>query len=393
MMTKLVKKLRVNDFWNIIGHESWYTHMAQQGLFLKKKGVFFTYFERRPSENIKYRIEVSKKPLDDAQIDFYEVAGWDYVTHYNYFHVFSSPAERGAPEIHTDPANQATTLKDLTYILSVNWMITLLAAIFSICMLWAIFFLDDVPVRQLVQGNAINQLLLFFLMLFLMLQTMQASLSIQKLKKKLQSGIPLQHDVPWKKKNAWQQHIGLIAYIILAVVMIVFSAMQIISTDYRTVSQGDSRFPAINLAAIEQHNLAPNGTNFAYEEESYLHTTWSPFTVKQYKIEEAGTATMQTNSGIIPSMVTELYDLQFEFLARPLASDLMKWYGRFDSRIPSNVADSRFDKLYVRENYPSIEIAAVKGKKVVYMHYVGGARLSTVVNEVENFIKNPFEKY
>lgn len=384
-MTKLVRKLRVNDYWNIIGHESWYTHMAERGLFLKKKGVFYTYFEQRPSEKMKYRIEVSKKALDDAQIDFYESAGWDYVTHYNYFHVFSSPNKRGAPEIHTDPANQATTLKDLTHILSVNWIMSLLGAIFSICVMWAIFFLDDVPVRQLVRGNAVNQLLPFFLMVFLTLQTMQASFSIYKLKKDLQSGIPLQHDVPWSK-NTWKQYIGLIAYVTLALVTIVFPLTQIFSTDYGITSQGDSRFPAVNLAAIEQHSLANNGTEFVYEDESYFNTAWSPFTAKQYKIEQAGATTIQSDSGIIPSLQTEFYDLRFEFLALPLASNLMKWYGRFDSHIPSNVADGRFDKLYTRQDYPTFEIAAVKGKKVVYVRYEGDARLSAVVNEVEKFL-------
>ena len=86
-MSKVVRRFRLNDYWDMAEHESWYTHMAQQGLFLKKKGAFFTYFEQRPSQKMKYRIEVSKKALEDAQIDFYESAGWEYVTHYNYFHV------------------------------------------------------------------------------------------------------------------------------------------------------------------------------------------------------------------------------------------------------------------------------------------------------------------
>ena len=389
-MSNVVRRFRLNDYWDMAEHESWYTHMAQQGLFLKKKGTFFTYFEQRPSQKMKYRIEVSKKALEDAQIDFYESAGWEYVTHYNYFHVFRSPAEINAPEIHTDPVEQANTLKDLNRMLMANWIVTIIAGMIYFGMAWAIFFLDGTPIRQLVQGATTSQLFLPIFMLLIMLQTAQAALSIRRLKKNLQSGIPLQHDIPWQKKsgrNAWH-----IFYLSIAIMGCVLSFSQLYVMDYGSLDEDDVRFPSVNLVAVEQDDQLTVGEDW-FRGKNYHNmysTGWNPFTKTQYTVDQTGVVPNRQwadESGVYePSIQTEFYELRFRFLAEPLASDLMKWYGRFDLRIPSNVADGRFDKLYTREDYPKIEVAAVKGKKVVYVRYFGDAKMSDVVEQVLEFL-------
>ncbi len=389
-MSKVVRRFRLNDYWDMAEHESWYTHMAQQGLFLKKKGAFFTYFEQRPSQKMKYRIEVSKKALEDAQIDFYESAGWEYVTHYNYFHVFRSPAEMNAPEIHTDPVEQANTLKDLNRMLMFNWIFSSICAILTTGMMWSIFFLDGAPVRQLVQGATTSQLFLPIFMLLIILQTAQAALSIRRLKKKLQSGIPLVHDLPWQKKSwrsAWH-----IFYLSLAIIGCVLSFSQLYVMDYGTLAEDDARFPSIDLAAVEQNEQLVRGEDWfnGTDYHNYYSTGWNPLTKTQYTVDQTGVVPdvqwADGSGGYEPSIKTEYYELRFEWLALPLASDLMKWYSFDERHIPLNVADGRFDKLYVREEYPKLEIAAVKDKKVVYIRYFGDARTNDVVAQVAAYL-------
>ena len=393
MMSKLVQKIRINDYWDIVEHESWYTHMALQGLFLKKKGVFFTYFEQQASQKMKYRIEVSKKALSDEQIDFYESAGWQYVTHYNYFHVFSSPAELNAPEIHTDPTEQANTLKDLNRMLMFNWILTIIAGMIYLGMAWAIFFLDGTPVRQLVQGSTTSQLFLPIFMFLIMLQTAQAALSIRRLKKNLQSGIPLQHDITWQKKS-WKQQAWHILYFSLAIIGCSLSFSQLYVMDYGTLAEEDARFPSINLAEIEQNEQLIRGNDWfkGKDYHNMYSTGWNPFTKTQYTVEQTGVVPNRQwadgSGDYEPSIETEFYEVRFEILTQPLANDLMKWYAFTEEQPYANVADARFDQLYTREDYPKVEVAAVKDKQVVYVRYFGEAKLTDVVEQVAHFLNN-----
>lgn len=391
-MTKLVRKLHLNDYWNLVEHESWYTHMAQQGLFLKKKGTFFTYFEERPQRQMKYRIEVSKKALDVAQLDFYEAAGWDYVTSYNYFHVFSSPKEMNAPEIHTDPTEQAQTLKKLNRLLMFNWIFTIFCAIFSTSMFWAIFFLDGTPVRQLVQGMTTSQLLLPLFMFFLMLQTAQAALPIRRLKKNLSSGIPLQHDIPWTKKK-FKQHAWVVLYVGVALLHLFFSSMQLYMVERGTLAVEQHELSVVPLAAIENNAALireehlGNGIDYG----NMYEKAWNPLAPTQYTVDESGIVPnrlWEDGSGdYSPSIMTEYYEVSFEFLARPLAKDIMRWYDYvLKQQSSSEVVDSRFDVLYIREDFPNIEIAVAKGKKVMYVRYHGNAKPSDVIEHMAKIL-------
>jgi hypothetical protein len=101
-------------YWRIGEHESWFADMAAEGLHLKKMGVQFVQFVKGEPKKMRYRIDVSiKKKITSEQIQLYEESGWDYVTSHQFFHVFSSPEERNALELHTDPAEQSYTLKEL----------------------------------------------------------------------------------------------------------------------------------------------------------------------------------------------------------------------------------------------------------------------------------------
>ena len=45
--------------------------------------------------------------------ELYMESGWEYVTGFGQFNVFSSPTELNAPELHTDSAEQSHTLNEL----------------------------------------------------------------------------------------------------------------------------------------------------------------------------------------------------------------------------------------------------------------------------------------
>lgn len=266
-MNNRVLKLRPDDYWNIVEHESWFTEMARKGLLLKKVGVLFTHFERGSQQEMKYRIEVSKKPLSEEQLDYYEASGWQYVTSYHYFHVFSSPANLGAPEIHTDPAEQAYTLQELNRQLKFNVIVTFFATLLNIGFSWAIFFLDGTPIFQLVQGSS-TQLLIVLSMLILAIHSLRAAISTRRLINNLQFGKPLQHDRPMKKSRFLRHMYGMIA-LIIGMLCCISAFFQIFFMESMTITKEDEA-SIISLASIEQ-NDALIGDEFSMDDLDYTN--------------------------------------------------------------------------------------------------------------------------
>lgn len=198
-MKNTVRKLRPSNYWRIGEHECWFTDMANKGYHLKKMGLHFAKFEKGETKKTKYRIDVStNKKISPEQLQLYAESGWDYVTSYQYFHVFSSPNERNALELHTDPAEQAYTLKKLDKKLGLNAWIGTIALVLMICMVAAIWFLDKTPTLILLEGFALQQTLLTIIIGYTVLTSLQAAISIRALRKNLLSGKPIDHDAPWK---------------------------------------------------------------------------------------------------------------------------------------------------------------------------------------------------
>lgn len=113
------------------------------------------------TKRIEYRIEVTdRKLISYEQIDLYEENEWKYVTSYQWFHVFSSPTEDNAPEIHTDPAEQAFTLQRLSKKLVFYLIWISLGVALILGMLLAMWFLDGTPVLRLVEGYVVQQSIL-----------------------------------------------------------------------------------------------------------------------------------------------------------------------------------------------------------------------------------------
>ncbi len=100
-------------------NESFYSEMAAKGWLLNKRGAYFSRFRKSRPEKRLYRVELANPDfLDDAhlpdeQIALYEGCGWQYVSGCGLVHVFTVPEGSGAPEIHTDPPTQASTLRAL----------------------------------------------------------------------------------------------------------------------------------------------------------------------------------------------------------------------------------------------------------------------------------------
>ncbi|MGD6903215.1 DUF2812 domain-containing protein [Bacillus infantis] len=390
-MGKIVRKLRPEDYWRIGEHESWFTDMAAEGLYLKKMGLRFAKFAKGEPKKMRYRIDVSfSKKISSEQIEMYSGSGWDYVTTYNYFHVFSSPAELHAPEIHTDPAEQSYTLKALDEkYTQTAWFVTIIILL-TIGMLATLWFLEGTPILLMVEGSVLTQTILTIIMGYSAYTSLQAAISIRALRKKLAEGKPIDHDAPWKKRFRRNTAISLL-FMLTAGSVAVMSFAKLFIMDTKTLPEGNLDLPIVRLADVEQN------PDMVREEPVYFDDNvdwgnrysrnWSPLAPVQYEADENGVVPGKMwNDGsgeYSPSIQTEVYKLTFPSLADNLISDLIKRYEYEENHdLYQEKTHPDLDQLIVYEENYLKKVFAFKGDTVIYVWYHGKADVDAVIEAV-----------
>ncbi|MBT2691753.1 DUF2812 domain-containing protein [Bacillus sp. ISL-55] len=390
-MTKSVYKLRPSDYWRIGEHESWFADMAAQGLYLKKMGIHFAKFEKGEPKNMRYRIDVSiNKKISAEQIEMYGQSGWDYVTSYGSFHVFSSPAELEAPELHTDPAEQSYTLRELNKQLVFNAFIVVIGLIFMVGLLASSWFLDGTPTLVILEGIMVQQTFLAIFIGYTAYTSLQAAFSIRDLRKRLAEGIPLDHHAPWKKKHRLHTSVAFLFTVMVGLSAII-PFMQLMRMDTKTLPETSVNLPIVRLADVE------NNPDLVRSESTYIDGDvdwgnrysydWSPLAPVQYEADETGlvpgTLWKDTSDEYSPSISTQYYQLRIPAMADELISDLMKRYRYGDTGEDFVVKKHPdLDRLVVHVEEGMNEVFASKGNAVMYVRYHGYADVNSVIDSV-----------
>ncbi len=390
-MSKIVRKLRPSDYWRIGEHESWFQDMAVQGLHLKKMGLRFAHFVKGEPKKMRYRIDVSmKKKILREQIDIYAESGWDYVTGYGNFHVYSSPEERNAPELHSDPAEQSYTLKALDEKLALNAGIVVVALLLMVGMLSSVWFLDGTPTYILVEGLVVQNTILTIFFGYLAYNSLQAAISIRALRKSLIEGKPIDHHAQWKKHHRLNSVVAFLVAIAVGLSAIV-PFVQLVKMDTKTLPEESPNLPIVRLADVEQNPALIRGESEYMSENvdwSNRYTTgWSPFAPVQYESDENGLIPgemWKDGSGeYSPSIETKFYQLSIPAMADNLISDLIKRYNyRYPIEDYVETKHSSFDLLIVHEEEELKEVYASKGKYVIFVRYHGYADIGLVIENI-----------
>lgn len=390
-MNKTVYKLRTSDYWRIGEHESWFSEMAAKGIHLKKMGIHFAKFDKGEPKKMKYRIDVSiKKKITPEQKKMYAESGWDFVTSYSFFHVFSSPQELNAPELHTDPAEQSYTLKELDEKLALNASIVVVALILIIGMLSAIWFLDGTPTLVMMGGLAVQQSIVAIFMGYSAYNSLQASFSIRALRRNLIEGKPIDHHAPWKKHYRLHSTIAFLFTVVVGLSAII-PFVQLVKMDTKTLPEANLDLPIVRLVDVEENPALVRG------EPSYVSDNvdwgnrysinWSPLAPVQYETDEHGVVPGQMwedGSGeYSPAIHTQVYQLNIPALADNLISDLIERY-RYEDSIEEFVETEHpdLDLLIVHEDKELKEVFAFKGKAVMYVRYYGYADINSVIEKL-----------
>lgn len=390
-MGKKIRKIRPSDYWRIGEHESWFTDMAAEGLHLENMGLHFARFVKGEPKKMRYRIDVTfKEKIISEQKQIYAECGWDYVTSYGVFNVFSSPAELNAPELHTDPAEQSYTLKELDKKLAGSSLLVVVAVILSIAMNSATWFLGGTPLITLVDGRIVQQLFVIIIELYLIYTSLQATLSIRTLRKTLLDGKSIDHSAPWKRWKKRTDIIGIV-FIVFAIVGVILPFMQIFMKETKTLPLTNTDLPVVRLADIENNPyLIRDSTSYIRDDVDWGNRysyDWSLIAPVQYETDEQGVVPnemWEDDSGSYsPSIHTKVYKLNFPSISENLIKDLIKRYSlEYRGGDFVEIEHRDFDILIIHEVDEYIEVFASKGKGVMYVRYHGYASLDSVLKNV-----------
>lgn len=394
-MSKLVYKVRPNDYWRIGEHENWFEEMAVKGLYLKKLGKMFATFEKGEPKQMKYRIDISiDRKISNNQLEMYAESGWEYVTRDKLFYVFSSPVELNAPELHTDSAEQSITIKKLDQKLVRNAVFTVMATLLIIGMLMIIWFLGGTPIYVLIEGLAIPQTILATFIGYTAYTSLRATVSIRALRKNLMEGKPINRHATWNKRDRLRSTFVMVFTIVIGL-SAVFPIVQLVKMKTETLPEENDNLPIVRLADIERNpDLIRDEAEYMNDGVDWANqysTNWGPFAPVQYDTDETGIVPgkeWSDGSGeYSPSVHTEVYQLTIPAMADRLITDLVKWHW-FDEDKEDYVEMNHpnLDRLIVYEDAEMKKIFAAKGKGVIFVRYHGNANMQSIVDEIERKI-------
>ncbi|MFJ7666618.1 DUF2812 domain-containing protein [Lysinibacillus sp. NPDC097195] len=388
-MHKKVLKFRPRQYWRIGEHEAWFTDMAAKRLHLSKMGAFAHFIKGEPKE-IRYRINVSSsKQISQDQMEHFEKMGWQYVTSYYYFHVFSSPAERNAPELFSNFTVQAQTFDELEKKLTKNAIIFSVTMIMMICTLLAVWFLDGTPTLVLVDGLAIQQTVLTIFFGYMNFTSLQAALSIRALRKGLMEGKPINHQAYWKQSFRLNKTLSL-CFTIVFLLSAFIPFIQLAKSDTKTLPVAEISLPIVRLADVE------NNSSFT-RVESYINDNvdwgnrytfkWGPLAPVQYETNESGRVPGKKWDNLggeyTPDIHTLVYQLRVAALKKYLMHDLIKKYSYGEDQTDFIAMNHpQLDYLLVKDEMISKEVLVAHLHTVMYVRYYGEADLHTLIDNI-----------
>ena len=399
-MSKTILKLRLNDYWKIGEHESWFSDMAKQGLHLKETGVIFTRFEKGEPKNTKYRIEVTRGGISYERNALYSEFGWDFVTFYGKFCVYSSPEELNAPELHTEPEEQSYTLSTLNKDMRWTALIVSIFVVIFFAMMFSMFFLSKTPFENFVTGDSSQQLILTLVESYVLVSTLQGWFSIRALRKSLLEGKPIDHHADWRKSRRRSNVISLFI-IVLSLFSLLLPVMSMIRSETSSLPTGNTNLPIVRLAELENNSALKPNPGFAsdgIDRSNLYETNWSILAPIQYIADENGLIEdMSWNDGsglYSPSIHTQYYKLRFSGMADGLLKDLMKrhLYEERQRLKLQKIESDIFDQLYVMADEEEKQIFASLENEVLYIRYYGYADRDKILSLAESCLNNGIVK-
>ncbi|MEA5042882.1 MAG: DUF2812 domain-containing protein [Oscillibacter ruminantium] len=268
-----------DDISDLDRNESWFSDMAEQGLFIDHFGACFAYFRKGTPRKTRYRIDVLSRKLTEDELALYDSCGWHFVVmeienHWTpvYFYVYQTDENATIPELHTDPMEQAESLRRLHR--GGMWDLCLSVALL---LFWSWSSLQRHLYAQhqfdfLINGDATYVYWTLF-SCFAVVEGLRRWRNVRRLYKRLAGGTPLDHHADYRAAHRFYALTAYLKPLLWALAMVTLLAQLAFSAldGTRPLPEGTPDFPAVRLAEIHKGLDSPD----AVEGESNHELTWA----------------------------------------------------------------------------------------------------------------------
>ena len=382
--TQNLRKFWWFDEWQVKEIESWLGDMAARGWHFSRRGLLTAVFTRGEPEQVRYRCEIAKKSSPDFQdrVEFYRQGGWEYVASYGRLQIFRAPEDSAIPEIHTDPQEQAGTLRPLFWacLLRLGAALLLLAAIFLPYSLMYGKYLTGLLLR-----GSVADFVLIILMASILVWMGLGVFAVFEKAKILRQGLPLEH-----KKKYGKVLVSKPAFLLAVVLVFLFIAVNLI------VQVSEQQYilplPQGDLPVVRIADLAPEAPLYPLEAAEKLDTLNICWTEHSLLVPRQWNSTEYAGllTEIVPYdtlLVTSCYEARNNWLAARLAEGLRDYspgrevYGYDGSKLLKT--ESAFDALWKYHNGNFYEIIVQEGKYVYHVYYQGRVPADTLLELIK----------
>lgn len=391
-MGKTVLKWRTRDDWRIGEHESWLRDMALGGLFLKKVGLLFYWFEKSEPRQMRYRIvPVRDIPMTLQQKKAGAPNGWDFVTSCRVFNIYSSSDEVNAPEFPVIPAEFARNLSRVNDRIIIGFVYLFIFGL-SFVQNTEVIFNSRTPYLKLLSEFPAAYVAELAVLAYALYLSLSAFISIHRLKKSLITGNPIDHEAPWqKKRRAAIAGTGTAFVILVSVFVFSMTQVPVDNAPEKALPAGENSLPIVRLADIEKNpglvrNVGDIVSGVDYNNKIQQGSNLlAPVQVKSNESGIIKTEKSENGSGAYtPSISNTVYKLALPFMADKVLAEMIA----VDKSITEDIVKDTeyketgspyFDKLVVLKTGSLFEMFAVKGNVVIHIEYSGNAGSDTII--------------
>ncbi|NLC04054.1 MAG: DUF2812 domain-containing protein [Tissierellia bacterium] len=397
-MGKMIRKWRPDDYWRIGEHESWFQDMALEGLHLRDIGYRMAKFEEGEPKKTKYRIDIYQgEHTNKEQKQFYAESGWDFVTNYDDFNIYSSPVELNAPELHSDPKEQAYTLKTLEDKMNALFFLNTIGPIAIIFIIYYILIKDSNFYLALLDNFTLRSVWILLIGSRGFFDSTRSYFAIKKLRKELLEGKQINHNAPWENRNRKNKIISRTLFV-LALLFLTIPLISITKTERKTLPVSSSNLPLVRLADVEKDEELIIDEQYFEDEinySSYYEYNWNLLAHIQYESNENGSVPNKTwdhnNQLYTPRIITDYYKLSIPKMSEKIFDGIVKKEKSYSKGEFTQVYNPNFEKLIIHKHDRFNEAIAYKGSVVIKVRYFGEQAIENIIQAMEDKIDFKFE--
>ncbi len=375
-----VRVWKLDDLCDLDRNESWFSDMAEKGLFVDHFTTWFAWFKRGRPQKTRYRMDILSRALTEDELALYDSCGWHFAALHTEegfrkdicYYVFQTDENAGVPELHTDPVEQAKSLKRLhgKFRRDVFLTLVLLAVVF-----WDVITTGrpDLRFELLVTGEKPFRIYWVLFGLLEMVNSLRSWLNIRRLRRRLTGGESLDHHADYRKA-----HRQYVVTSVLRILLTVWALTMPFIWGIRTISSSRALpvsetvdFPVVRLEKFYDGTLAENGVS------GELYHKW---TMAGAEIDELRERANEAEANSILELRTVSIRLPFVWTAEQAFTALTEMemydgldgYYRIGETVPveTSLVDEAWAAAPGEDNWNQFVLLVRDGRQIVMTFYL-----------------------